>query len=472
MSKPLKIFITYAHKDTWAKDELITYLAVLKREGLIDIWHDNEILPGDKWHDAIFSNLADSDILLYLTSAYSLASENCNKELAAALSADTKIRVIPIILDHCDWMNHQLSDFQALPDKGKPIIDSSVWKRESEGWQSVADGIRAVINKMQVQAKPSPSITPEEVEILSELVFQQGNFLMMLEQMDEAIEAYSRAIELNPNDAASYNNRGLAYKEKGEHDCAIEDYTKAIELNPKFAEAYVNRGNAYRETGELNRALEDCNKAIELNPKLTEAYVSRGSAYGAKGEFDCVLEDCNTAIELNPKFADAYSNRGNARCAKGEVDLAIEDCNTALRLEPDHAGAYSNRGVAYCQKGEFDQAIENYTKAIELNPKLAEVYNNRGFTYLLKGDANQAIVDLSKVVQLRPNDAMAYYRRTKVWFVLREWEKAKLDLISANDLGLDIITLFCEEHGSVLEFKWRRGIQLPADIAAMLTPNS
>ena len=146
MKKPLKVFITYAHKDTRAKDELITYLAVLKREDLIDIWHDNEILPGDKWHDAIFNNLADSDILLYLTSAYSLASENCNKELAAALNADTKIRVIPIILDHCDWKNHQLSDFQALPDKGKPITDSSVWKCESEGWQSVVDGIRRVIN--------------------------------------------------------------------------------------------------------------------------------------------------------------------------------------------------------------------------------------------------------------------------------------------------------------------------------------
>ena len=97
MSKPLKIFITYAHKNMAEKDELITRLALLKHEGIIDIWHDNEILPGDKWRDAIFSNLADSDLLLHLTSAYSLGSENCNKELAAALNVE--IRVIPIILE-------------------------------------------------------------------------------------------------------------------------------------------------------------------------------------------------------------------------------------------------------------------------------------------------------------------------------------------------------------------------------------
>ena len=69
MSKPLKIFITYAHKDADAKDELITRLAVLKRNGLVSHWHDNEIIPGYKWREAISRNLAESDILLYLTSA-------------------------------------------------------------------------------------------------------------------------------------------------------------------------------------------------------------------------------------------------------------------------------------------------------------------------------------------------------------------------------------------------------------------
>ena len=90
MPKLLKIFITYAHKDTEAKGELITRLAVMRNEGLISIWHYNEITAGDTWRDAIFRNLDDSDILLYLVSAYSLDSENCNKELAAALNANIK----------------------------------------------------------------------------------------------------------------------------------------------------------------------------------------------------------------------------------------------------------------------------------------------------------------------------------------------------------------------------------------------
>ena len=147
MSKPLKIFITYSHINTEAKDKLITCLTVMKCEGLISIWHDNEILGGDKWREEIFStNLPNSDILIYLVSADSLASENCNKELSEALKRG--IRVIPIILEHCDWLHHQLSSFEVLPHKGTPIIK---WDDESEGWQNVVSSIRIVISRIRLE---------------------------------------------------------------------------------------------------------------------------------------------------------------------------------------------------------------------------------------------------------------------------------------------------------------------------------
>ena len=99
MSKPLKGFITYSHEDTEAKDELITRLAVMKQQNELVTWHDNEMLPSDKWREEIFStHLPDSDLLLYLVSAASLASENCNKELGIALKKN--IKPIPIILEN------------------------------------------------------------------------------------------------------------------------------------------------------------------------------------------------------------------------------------------------------------------------------------------------------------------------------------------------------------------------------------
>ena len=117
MNKPLKVFITYARKNRKAKDKLIEYLSGMQREGLISTWHDNEIAAGDKWREEIFStNLPDSNLLLYLVSASSLASENCNRELG--ISLEENIRPILIILEACDWENYRISNVQEVSAEG------------------------------------------------------------------------------------------------------------------------------------------------------------------------------------------------------------------------------------------------------------------------------------------------------------------------------------------------------------------
>ena len=72
---------------------------------------------------------------------------------------------------------------------------------------------------------------------------------------DSAIEALTKAIELNPNYAAAYNNRGNAYRDNGNFDRAIADYTKAIELKPDFVEAYNHRDDAYYAKGDYDHAI-------------------------------------------------------------------------------------------------------------------------------------------------------------------------------------------------------------------------
>ena len=424
MSEPLKVFITYSHRDKAAKNTLIDRLAVMRQQGLITIWHDNEILLGDRWYEDISKNLADSDILLYLVSASSLASKNCNKELAEALSG--KIRVIPIILEDCDWQNHQLSDIQALPDQGKPINE---WQPESKGWQNVVAGLRNVVDKIRAQASDSA-----QEETLHEWIFQQGNFLMMIGQIDKAIEAYSHVTKINPRYVATYNNRSIAYLGKGEVDRAIEDCNKAIELNPELADAYNNRGNIYLSKGIYDRAIADYNKAIQLNPNDADAYNNRGIAYSIKGEIDRAIENYNRAIELNPELAEVYYYRGTIYGIKGEIDRAIENYNRAIELNPELDVAYNNRGIAYDSKGEIDRAIADYSKAIELDPELALAYCNRGMC----------------------------------WLHLQNWQGARSDLTIAKSKGMDIIAAFRNGYKNVEAFEQQYSVKLREDIAAML----
>ena len=277
MNEPLKGFITYSHEDTEQKDELRKRLAVMEQQNELVTWDDSQLIPGDEaLQEDLLKEVADSDLLLYLASAASLASENCKKELEEASKRD--IRVISILLEHCDWRHHQLSGFEVLPYKGKPLTK---WDDESEGWQNVVDGVRSAVEKIKSQADSSSETS--EKELHAELAFQRGNVQMLLGQLDiatkayseavkftprhaNAIKAYSDAIELNPRHVDAYNNRGVIFNIKGEHDRAIKDYMKAIEIKPDYARACSNRGVSYNKIGKVNCAIKDLNKAIELAP--------------------------------------------------------------------------------------------------------------------------------------------------------------------------------------------------------------
>ncbi|MCX5692556.1 MAG: tetratricopeptide repeat protein, partial [Candidatus Omnitrophica bacterium] len=63
-------------------------------------------------------------------------------------------------------------------------------------------------------------------------------------------------------------DKGIEYAQKGKYDEAISEYNEAIEINPNYAEAYSNRGDAYAKQGNLSQAISDCTKAIGINPDL------------------------------------------------------------------------------------------------------------------------------------------------------------------------------------------------------------
>ena len=292
---------------------------------------------------------------------------------------------------------------------------------------------------------------------------QRGDF-------DRAIQDYTEAIALNPDLAGVYYNRGIAYGEKGDHDRAIQDYDKAIVLKPDYAEAYNNRGIDYREKGDYDRAIQDYSKAIELKPDFAEAYNNRGNAYGEKGDYGRAIQDYSKAIELKPDYAKAYNNRAIAYGEKGDYARAIQDFDKAIALNPDFAGAYNNRGNAYGEKGDYGRAIQDYSKAIELKPDYAKAYNNRAIAYGEKGDYARAIQDFDKAIALKPDLANAYTNRSVTWLFLKEWDKARSDLTTARNRGVDIAKLFSSTFGSVSNFEQQYHVQLPDDIAEMLTP--
>ena len=289
-------------------------------------------------------------------------------------------------------------------------------------------------------------------------------------ELDKVIQNYDKAIELKPDFAGAYNNRGIAYSRKGELDKAIQNYDKAIELKPDFAEVYCNRGLAYGEKRDFDTAIQNFTTTIEIKPDYATAYYNRGNAYGEKDDFDTAIQDYDTAIEIKPDYATAYNNRGIDYGGKRDFDKAIKDFTTAIEIKPDYATAYNNRGTAYGGKRDFDTAIQDYDTAIEIKPDYATAYNNRGIDYGGKRDFDKAIKDFTTAIEIKPDFAGAYCNRGEAWMHMSEWDKAKEDLTFAKDRGVDIIASFQNAYENVADFEQKNSVQVPADIKEMLTP--
>jgi tetratricopeptide (TPR) repeat protein len=162
----------------------------------------------------------------------------------------------------------------------------------------------------------------------------------VLAVQSQTVAPTSQTIAL-PGSAAGaefYLKRGENFSGVHQYDRAIADYTTAIQLKPDYAEAYNDRGFAYYLKGDAERAIADYTRAIELRPNYPKAYNSRGVVYMAHGYGAAKsVPDFDRAIALKPDFRYAYINRANARLASHPW-LALQDFH--------HAGIYPERTVA------------------------------------------------------------------------------------------------------------------------------
>jgi hypothetical protein len=154
---PLRLFISYSHKDVSLRVTLGDHLAALQREGVIETWHDRLISAGQEWAGEIKAELEAADIILCLVSAGFLASPYCqDKELKRALERHGagEALVIPVILKPSDWSSSALGPLQALPANAKPVTK---WSNRDEAFTSVAQGIRQAARKLAERpARSSP----------------------------------------------------------------------------------------------------------------------------------------------------------------------------------------------------------------------------------------------------------------------------------------------------------------------------
>lgn len=149
---PLKLFINYAHEDKQWRAKLAPNLALLEREGLIEVWCDLQIKPGEKWDNEIKYRLEEAGVYLFLMSTDLLVSDYVQETelpIARKRAEENKARLVPVVVRTCGWKRY-VGDIQALPKGGMPVKD---WRDKDQACFDVEEGLRRTIAEVRTMLK-------------------------------------------------------------------------------------------------------------------------------------------------------------------------------------------------------------------------------------------------------------------------------------------------------------------------------
>jgi formylglycine-generating enzyme required for sulfatase activity len=202
--KCIRLFISYSRRDQELRAELDKQLSPLKRSGIIHVWHDRQIDPGQDWDLEIKRNLEEADIILLLISADFMASDYAwSEEMERALARHKagEARVIPVILHPCEWELAPFAKIQALPRDAKAVTK---WENRAEALADIARGVRIVAQDIAKNPLKRPvAPTPEEPEVAPR-VRERQQAIVSTRTEPSAEQIQPKEIRTNPIDGQPY----------------------------------------------------------------------------------------------------------------------------------------------------------------------------------------------------------------------------------------------------------------------------
>ena len=233
-----------------------------------------------------------------------------------------------------------------------------------------------------------------------------GNEYFRSNNYAEAIIAYNKALQKDPNFGMPYANMGLISVIQERYSEAILLYEKSIKLladNEEKAIAYNGLGNAFRAVGDYDSAIKSFRKAAELDPysaglqnqtnvfkseasvKSPTFWADLGTAFLDNCSFNEAITALNKAIELNSndgqvlfKLGKAYSYSGRYK----EAILAFSNSVELLQDDKEKANSLNHLGNAYRKLNDYDKAIESFRKAVVLSDEGVTLATRARFSLL------------------------------------------------------------------------------------------
>jgi len=201
----------------------------------------------------------------------------------------------------------------------------------------------------------------EALHLLGLVRFQAGNFA-------EGEQYIQKAIARNDGNPLFYFNLANIQNSQDKKDQAVRAYRRALDINPDYYQAAANLGGIYKDLGLLKEAIKQLETALRINPKDAIACNNLGTVYRQQNNNEQAERFFRQAIQIRPQYAEALSNLGILLRDKGEIADAESACRQAVDLSPELSELWVNLGSVTAKAWRLKEAIECYRRALDISP--------------------------------------------------------------------------------------------------------
>lgn len=293
-----------------------------------------------------------------------------------------------------------------------------------------------------------------------------GKLYLQTSRFAAAVAEYKAALAGNPHSAEAWRGQGEALAATGHIPEAEDAMKRAIDLDPDDLASYFALGGLYFSQGRYNDAADVFGQLASHPSAGASAYNSQGAAFYMMGSFELAADAYRKVVAAEPSAA-AYSNIGIMYFYNGQFDDASVMYREAISLSPENPVWWGN--LADCLReteGGKEEALSAYRTAAELagallsaNPEDAELLTNLAHYHARLGDDTQASEYLTKALRVAPTDVYAHYYAALVHLEAGRRQQTLDELGRSVELGYPRVLLAADP-----QFEKLRGNEIFEDL--------
>jgi tetratricopeptide (TPR) repeat protein len=224
---------------------------------------------------------------------------------------------------------------------------------------------------------------------------RRGRELLAAKNYAAAIDAFTKAIALDPSATANYNNRANAYDSLKAYDKAIADYTTAIRLAPREDVYLFNRAATLGQMQDYGAARADLLAALAINPKSWVARQHLATVNYLVGEYQEAVDLLTDLLRQKPRDGPLLVSRGRAFREMNQLGKALADLQCAAVAVNDPS-CFATRADVHRLENDLEKAWADVETALRLNPKSALALRVRADLKALQGEDLAAVLDYAR----------------------------------------------------------------------------